>query len=140
MRSVTNAWPARLIAAVMALALVVACVVGAYAHAAGHDSPSAAHAAAAAHAVDHAACAHGLVSKPAISKPGHVGHTHDCDGTGKTALDCCDTICHGGQAILAASVLVPHPALCTPLIQSASAVDGAGPGGLDRPPKPFRTA
>jgi hypothetical protein len=35
---------------------------------------------------------------------------------------------------------VPHPTLHAPLIQSAAAIDGAEPGGLDRPPKPVRSA
>jgi hypothetical protein len=139
MRSVTKAWPARLIAAVTALALVVACVVGAYAHAAGHALPGAEQATAAVEAADHAGH-HKHVSEPGTSKPGHVGNGHDCDGTGHAPLNGCDTICHGGQAILVASVLVPHPVPDAPLIQSAAALHGAEPAGLDRPPKPFRPA
>jgi hypothetical protein len=140
MRRVTKAWPTRLLAAVTALALVVACVVGAYAHAAGHASPAAEHAAAAADTDDHAEHHRGQLSETATSNPGHVGHAHDCGGTDQTPFDCCDTICHGGQAILATAVLVPHPALSAPLIQSASAFGSAEPDGLDRPPKPFRPA
>lgn len=139
MRSISKAWPARLLAAVNAFALAAACVVGAYAHAAGHASLSAERAAAAADARDHAGH-QGHVSEPATSKPGQIGNAHDCDGTDQLPLDCCDSICHGGQAILAASVLVPHPAPCAPLMQSAATFDGAEPGGLDRPPKPFRPA
>jgi len=138
MRSVTKAWPARLLAAVMALALMVASVVGAYAHAAGHGSPSTEHAVAAADAGNHAGQHRGHRSEPATSKPGHVGHAHDGGGLEQTPFDSCDSICHGVQAILAAAVIVPHPALCAPPIQSASALDSAEPGGLDRPPKPFR--
>jgi hypothetical protein len=136
MRSNTTAWTARLLAAVTALALVVACTVGAYAHAAGHALP--AHAVAAGHAAGHAEQQD--TCKPAVSETGHVGHAHDCNGTSQSPLDCCDTLCHGGQAILAPSVLVPHPALYAPLIQSAAAFDGAASAGLDRPPKPFRPA
>jgi hypothetical protein len=126
-----------LLAAVVALALVSACVIGAYAHAAGH-APPAAHTAAAAGTAD--AGHHATASEAPPSKPGHVGNSHDCDGAGHPPLDCCDTLCHGGQAILAASLPVPHPTLCVPLIQPAFGLDGADPGGLDRPPKPFRSA
>jgi hypothetical protein len=35
---------------------------------------------------------------------------------------------------------VPHPTHHAPLIEPAAAFDGAEPGGLDRPPKPFRPA
>jgi len=139
MRSNTTAWTARLLAAVAALALVVACTVGAYAHAAGHALPAHEHAVPASHAAHHAVH-HGDTCEPAVSKTGHVGHAHGCDGTSQSPLDCCDTLCHGGPAILAQSVLVPHPALYAPLIHSATAFDGAGPAGLDRPPKPFRPA
>jgi hypothetical protein len=134
MRSSTKAWPARLLAAVLVLALTVAAGVGAYAHAAGHGSPSAGHAAA--DAGDYA----GPLSESVTSQPGQVGHAHDCGGTDQAPFDCCDTICHGGQAILAAAVLVPHAVLPAPLIQPASAFDSAEPDGLDRPPKPFRSA
>jgi hypothetical protein len=139
MRSVSKAWQTRLLAAVTALALVLVGFVGAYAHAAGHALPAAEHAAAAADAADHAGHgAHGC--KPTAGNPGQTGIPQDCDGTGQSPLDCCDSICHGGQAILAAAVAVPHPAPDAPLMQSAAAFDGAGPAGLDRPPKPFRHA
>ena len=138
MRSNTTTWTARLLAAVTALALVVACTVGAYAHAAGHALPAHEHAVAASHAAGDAGQED--TCEPAVPKTGHVGHAHDCDGTSQSPLDCCDTLCHGGQAILAPSVLVPHPALSAPLIQSAAPFDGAGSAGLDRPPRLFRPA
>jgi hypothetical protein len=138
MRSNTTACTARLIAAVTAFALVVAYTVGAYAHAAGHALPAHEDAVAAGHTAGHAEQPD--TCKPAVSNAGHVGHTHGCDGTSQSPLDCCDTLCHGGQAILAPSVLVPHPAPYAPLIQSAAAFDGAASAGLDRPPKPFRPA
>ena len=137
MRSNTTVWTARLLAAMTALALVVASTVGAYAHAAGHALP--AHAVAASHAA-HQAAHHGDTCQPAVSKSGQVGHAHGCDGTSQSPLDCCDTLCHGGQAILAPSVLVPHPAPNAPPIQSAAPFDGAGSPGLDRPPRLFRPA
>jgi hypothetical protein len=137
MRRASTAWQRRLLAAVTALALAVVGVVGAYAHAAGHALPAAEHAAAAPKAGDHAGHGeHGC--EPAATRPGHTDVPHDCDGAGHSPLDCCDSICHGGPAILAAYVAVPHPALHAALILSAAAFDGAGPAGLDRPPKPFR--
>jgi hypothetical protein len=145
MRSVFQAWPARLLAAAMALALAVSCVVGAYAHAVGHASPGSEHETVVVGTGNHAGH-HAASSGPAAQKHRHIGGAHDCDGTGHSplaplaSLDCCDTICHGGQAILAASLPVPHPTHHAPLIQPAAAFVGAEPGGLDRPPKPFRLA
>jgi hypothetical protein len=137
MRRVSKAWQKRLLAAGTALALAVVGVVGAYAHAAGHAVPAAELAVAMGGDGDHAG--HGEQScEPGAGKPGHTHVPYDCDATGHSPLDCCDSICHGGQAILAVSVAVPHPALCAPLILSAAAIDGAGPAGLERPPKPFR--
>jgi hypothetical protein len=140
MRSISKPWPARLLAASMALALILALVGGSYAHAAGHVAPGAGHAAAAAVADAGHAGHHAHTSEPATPKPGQVGNAHDRDGSDHASLDCCGSMCHSGNAILAASVLVPHPALYAPLIQPAAALYGAGPTSLDRPPKPFRPA
>jgi hypothetical protein len=137
MRSVSNAWQMRLLAAVTVLALVLACIVGSYAHAAGHALPADPHATAAA---DNGGGVGEHVSKPEPSKPGHRRHADDCGGTGQSTFDCCDTICHGGHAILASSGFVLRSARYAPLIQSAAALDGAEPGALDRPPKPFSPA
>jgi hypothetical protein len=138
MRSVSKAWPARLLAAVMAFALVEACIVGAYAHAVGHALPPDAQAAPYAVAADHQGH-HASVSE-AARKGGDMGATHDCGQPGHSHTDCCDTICHGAHAILAPDTVVPHPPHVVPLIQPAAAFHGAEPGGLDRPPKPFRSA
>jgi hypothetical protein len=131
MRSAEKSWPARLLAAVTALALLVASGMGAYAHAAGHgqhEAQAAAAGDAAPHAEHHA---------PASNVPatGHVDGGLDRSDTGHSFPDSCDTICHGGQAILATTPLVPHPTLSRPVVQSAAAFDGAEPGGLERPPK-----
>ncbi len=132
MRNVSKVWPARLLAAVTALALVLACTIGAYAHAARHGRHAEAQPAAGGDAGQHAGH-----HAPASDAPtlGHVDGGLDRGDTGHSYPDCCDTICHGGQAILAAATVVPHPALCVPLVQSAAALDGAKPGGLERPPK-----
>jgi hypothetical protein len=137
MRRVSTAWQRRLLAAATALALAVVGVVGAYAHAAGHVLPAAEQPAAIADSGDHAGPG-GHSCESAATKPGHAHVPHDCDATGHSPLDCCDSICHGGQAILAVSVAVPHPARYAPLMLPASAIDGTGPAGLERPPKPFR--
>jgi hypothetical protein len=131
MRSTEKSWPARLLAAVTALALLLASGTGAYAHAAGHGQHEAQAPGvgdAAPHAGHHA---------PASDAPtaGHVDGALERSDTGHSYPDCCDTICHGGQAILAAAPVVPHPALCQPVVQPAAAFDGAEPGGLERPPK-----
>jgi hypothetical protein len=136
MRGVSQAWPARLLAAALALALVVAGVVGAHAHAAGHALPAAEHAAAAVDAGHHMGH-HGQVA----STSGQIGNADGCDGDGVGhSPDCCDTMCHGGHAILVAYALVPLPTLYAPLLPSVVALHGAGPVSLDRPPKPFRPA
>jgi hypothetical protein len=139
MRSVFQAWPARLLAALTALALIAACVTGAYVHAAEHTPLHLAeHGTTAVGAGGHAGHHHAPAPKAATPKLGHIGDVHDGDGTGQSHLDCCDTLCHGGQAILVASLPVPHPTLYAPLIRAATALDGAEPGGLERPPKPSR--
>jgi hypothetical protein len=138
MCNISKVWPARLLAAMMALALVAACAIGAYAHAAGHALPVAEHAEVG--TADHAGHHHAPVMKAAAVEPGPVGHSHDGDGTGHGHLDYCDTICHGGQAILPPDALdlpLPHS---MPVIGSVAAFDGAEPGGLDRPPKTARSA
>jgi hypothetical protein len=121
----------------MALALMVAYIVGAYAHATGHQvhHPRAAHAETlsdvttagepVAVAYDYTYCAH--------------GGTRDSDQP-EHAPDCCDTICHFGHAILAATPVVPHPPLGAPAIEPASASLGVDSAGPDRPPKAFRPA
>jgi hypothetical protein len=154
MPRVSKAWPLRLLAAAVALALAVAHAVGAYAHAAGHQLPHAGHpvviqSAAMAGTQPHAD--HG--GEGAQHAPASVVLAPDRDhahgpadgGQGEDhhpghSLDSCDTICHGGQAILAAAPVVPAPLLAAPSIEPAAALHGADPGGLDRPPKPFRPA
>ncbi len=141
MRNVSQAWPTRLLAAAIALALVAAGVVGAYAHATGHALPAAEHAVAAVEVGAHTG--HDVhVHERVTSKPGQIGNAHDCDGdgVGHSPDDCCDTMCHGGPAILVAYALVPDPTLYAPLLPPAVALHGAEPVNLDRPPKPFRPA
>jgi hypothetical protein len=141
MHSASNAWPTRLLAAATALALLVAYVVGAYAHAAGHALPHAVDVPQAAWAMGHAGDHgghHAPAAEAATSKPDQHG---DTGGPGQPAPDCCcDTICHGGQAILAAEPVVLPPPHGVPVIGPGAAFDGAEPGGLDRPPKAFRPA
>jgi hypothetical protein len=141
MRSVVRAWPSRLLATALALALTLAYGIAAYAHGAGHQLPPSAVAAAgvdAGHSGD-AAAEPGTATPDHSHQQGHSGGCPDRDGTGN-APDCCDMLYHGGQAILAAAPVVPHPLLAAPAIAPAAALHGADPGGLDRPPKPFRSA
>jgi hypothetical protein len=139
MRSASKAWPSRLLATVMMLALVAAYAIGAYAHAAGHPLPPAAGSAHVAWAAGHAG-GHGAHHASAVSaatlEAGHAGGHHDGGGAGQSAPDCgCDTICHGGQAILAPDAPVLPQPHGVPAVQPVAAFDGAEPGGLDRPPK-----
>src|SRR5262245_51597494 len=132
MDSAPKAWPTRLLATATALALLVAYVAGAYAHAAGHALPEATQGVwAVGHAGGHSA-PHAPVAKAAVDKPGHHG---DRSAPGQSAPDCCcDTICHGGQAILAPEALVLPPPHSVPVMAPVASFDGAEPGGLDRPP------
>src|SRR5262245_7276570 len=140
MRRVSRGWPSRLLATVMTVALTLA-----YWHAAGHPLPQGTHAAGVAWATHHAG-GHAPHSGPAFkataAKPAHTGGTdNDGDGTGHSAPDCCcDTICHGGQAILAPDALLLPPPHSVPAMQPAAAFAGAEAGGLDRPPKAFLPA
>jgi hypothetical protein len=130
-----------LLAAAVALALGIAYVVGAYAHAAGHHPAHAEYATALFGTGNHeddasaggAAAAH---HDDVVDYP-DSGHGEECPGH---SLDCYDTICHGGQAILAAAPVVAAAVLAAPSIAQAALLRGAYPGGPDRPPKPLRTA
>jgi hypothetical protein len=137
MCSASKAWPSRLLATAVALVLAFTYVVGAYAHAAGHQerharagyaetlSDGITTGAPVAGLYDHGYCAH--------------GGGQDCDEPEQSS-DCCDTICHGGQAILATAPVVPHVALEAPAIEPVAALQGADSAGLDRPPKAIRPA
>jgi hypothetical protein len=137
MHSASKAWPSRLLAVAVALALAVAYVIGAYAHAAGHQHED--HLGVVADALDHADHVAVAAAPDGDEAPGQPGGAHDEDSTGHS-LDCYDTICHGGQAILAAAPVLPAALRAAPSIESAAALHGADHGGLDRPPKPFRSA
>jgi hypothetical protein len=138
MSSASRAWLSRLLAAAMALALMVAYVGGAYAHAMGHQ-------------VHHARAAHAETLSDDVTTAGESvavaydytycahGGGHDCDQP-EHVPDCCDTICHCGHAILAATPVVPHPPLSGPAIEPVAASHGVDSAGLDRPPKAFRPA
>jgi hypothetical protein len=144
MRSVSKVWPGQLLAAVTVLALVLANAIGAYAHAAGHALPPAEFAQAVSGGDDHVGHGHRVLAMEAAADRGQSGHSHshghEGDGTGHAHLDCCDTICHGGQAILAPdafNLALPH---AVPVIGAVAALDGAEPAGFDRPPKTVRSA
>jgi hypothetical protein len=141
MHSASKTWPPRLLATAVALALVVAYVVSAYAHAAGHQPADPGHAAAVAAAGDHADRAFAAVATaPERDQArGQADGGHDEEPAGHS-LDCYDTICHGGQAILAAVPVIAASVLAAPFMGPTAALHGTDPGGLDRPPKPFRSA
>jgi hypothetical protein len=139
-------WPARLVATLTTLAFVFACTFGAYVHAAEHLHHAPRQAAQGTH--DHSACARKTAGH-VHDAHGHIGHTHighhhgelgdaghGGTHTDKATADCCGLMCHLGHAILAPAAVIPHPALGAPAIQSAAALHGRPPGGLDRPPKP----
>jgi hypothetical protein len=127
-----------LLATLATLALVVASAVGTYAHAAGHGHHH--HALHAQHSAPHAAHQHDPAQGEAAQAAAEVDVSHPCDGHKPTGLghshaDCCDTICHGGYAILSLAgdvspVLGPAP--FTALVTQGG---GTRPGSLDRPPR-----
>jgi hypothetical protein len=127
-----------LLAAAVALALTVAYVVGAYAHASGHQ-------------VKHACAAHAETLSDDVTTAGEpvavaYDYTYgvqrgsdDCDQP-ERSRDCCDSLCPGAHAILAAAPVVPYPTLSAPTIEPVAAPHGADSVGLDRPPKAFRSS
>src|SRR5262245_55647527 len=133
MCTASRAWPSRLHAAAMALALMVACVVGAHAHAKGHQAH---HAGAAPVETLSEAIAGGPVAAAYDHSSCAQGGSHDCEQP-EQAPDCCDTTCHCGHAILAAVAVVPHPRLSAPAIEPVAAPGGVESAGLDRPPKAY---
>src|SRR5262245_29570731 len=101
MCSERKTWPARVVAAVMTLALVLACTLAAYEHAAGHHhaAPSAVQ----------GGFAHSSGSPDADSGAEcmHTGHVHEDGATGESGCctDSCNFMCNGGCAILAAAAV-----------------------------------
>jgi hypothetical protein len=148
MRNVSKVWPGRLLAAVTVLALVLASAIGAYAHAAAHALPPAEGAEAVAGTAGHAGPHRHAPATETAAEPGHMGQGHgdgpghgqEDDGAGQAHLECCDTICHGGQAILAPLAFALPPPHSAPVMNAVAAFLGAEPGGLDRPPKVSRPA
>ncbi|HEX5959302.1 MAG TPA: hypothetical protein VFY92_11705 [Hyphomicrobiaceae bacterium] len=147
MHSVFRAWPSRLLATVMTLVLLASYSMGACAHAVahqacGHQCAGQRLAQAAPAAFTHGQADHALRHDASLTvsilayQDGHTGGAGDGNEPGR-ARDCCDTICHGGQAVLAADAVVLHPPLSRPVIEPMAAFGGANPGGLDRPPKAF---
>lgn len=158
MRGASSPWP-RLLAAATTLALLIAGIVGAYAHAVGHRLPQPAHAA---HdgSPDSAEYPALRVDPPlpaslrsmtaeaaAACEPGHAAGADDCDhdcnvggdGGGHEWADS-DTVCHGGQAILAQDLSVSRPLRLAQAIGTAPVFHGIGPASLDRPPEALRSA
>jgi len=132
MRSERKTWPARMVAAMTALALVLACTFAAYAHAAGHR-----------HSAGHEAQSAVAGGLHAEKEQGHVhaghgaGHGHDLGDTGTPGswADSCSILCTGGFAILAAAAAIEHPLRAVPAAEPETLADSAEPSGLDRPPK-----
>jgi hypothetical protein len=129
MCSERKTWPARMVAAVMTLALVLATALAAHEHAAGHH-----HVAASAAHHSHAHNSDGFDDR---SGPGHVQATHE-DGTTRESgcgTDPCNCMCTGGCAILAAAAVMESPLPAAPAIELAVPIDGTAPDGVERPPK-----
>jgi hypothetical protein len=126
MGSLEHRWAARLISAAVALALLVASAVGAYAHALAHCH----HGHANALHQDDAVATAPMVTVNAL----HKGESQRPPASVDQA-QCCDTVCHGGLAIVdmgAVALLPPHFLHAT---LSASRVAGTQPHSLERPPR-----
>jgi len=127
MRSVCKTWPGRLVAAVTTLALILASAIGAYAHAAGHAHHTPLHAT---HLVSgHLHAAHIEADRP------HPQGEHERGDADNSHADCLDTICHGGQAILAEVTVMPHPEAGAPAAGPSPSLKRAQSSGPERPPK-----
>ena len=126
MRRVRARWPARSITAVMTLALVFASTVGAYAHAAGHTHHASAHAVQSEHP-DRS----GSISDEATD----LHDEHGMADPGKGHTNCCDTICHGGYAILGVGYAFSAPVNSRPATLVTARATGTRPSSLERPPR-----
>ena len=135
--SAPTAWSSRLLAAAAALVLAVASAIGAYAHAAGHHTAHTDHHAVAAGAAVAVAGHGGEGTAAALPAPGcsdahgvvNCSHGHDHP---RHSLDCCDTVCHGGQAILTPTLVVPASLRSAPSMEPAVARCGAHTGGREQ--------
>jgi hypothetical protein len=142
MRRIRKAWPARVAAAMTALAVILAPVFAGYAHAAGHRHS-------AGHSSGHVAQSAAALGSHAEEGPeevhaghvhtghGHAGHGHGVGDTGTSGsgADTCSVLCTGGFAILVATPLIEHPLATAPAAEPAVSIAGAEPSGLERPPK-----
>jgi len=133
MGSEHKTWPARMVAAVMTLALVLASTFAVCEHAAGHP-----------HAAS-SAWHDGLALAP---DAGHDATVHEhaaygdhadhqdgaTDGSG-CGTGSCNCLCAGGCALLVAAAVMEHSPSAAPATGLAVLTDSAEPGGLERPPK-----
>lgn len=124
MRSVNQRWSARLFSAAVLVALVCASTIGAYAHALAHCHHGHAHVA---QSQDFRSAAPVAIDMEHNGEPQKV--------PAGSHADCCDTICHGGYAIVDdVSPVLPLPQAKPPVpVMRADA--GAEPHSLDRPPR-----
>jgi hypothetical protein len=127
MRSLKKRWPAQLISAAMALVLICASAVGAYAHGLAHCHHGHAHAS---QPKDFGAMA------PLASGMEHKGEPQKTPAApAANHADCCDTICHGGYAVVGqVSLILPlsQAKLTIPVMRADAGVE---PYSLDRPPR-----
>jgi len=107
----------------VALALVVASAVGAYAHALAHCHANAVH-------QEDAETPASTVTANAL----HKGESQRSPASVDQA-QCCDTICHGGFAIVDVGGVLLLPPGFLHAILSASLAAGTQPHALERPPR-----
>jgi hypothetical protein len=129
MRRLKQRWPLRLITAMMTLALVYASAIGGYAHALAHCHHGQGHALEQRDADASASIASGME---------HTGETQKALGAGPADhTNCCDSICHGGFAIVGQGITVFFQLVSEPPVALMRSAGGTGPQSLDRPPIPL---
>jgi hypothetical protein len=126
MRSVCKTWPARLVSTVAALVLILASAVGVFSHAAGHAHNSPLH-------MWHTESVE-TASVDTESGPDHLGDREKGE-KGQPHSTCCDTICHGGQAVLASALALPLPVAGASFSRPSASLHSEPPGYLERPPR-----
>jgi hypothetical protein len=126
-----------LIAATMAVALTCASAVGATAHAAGHHHHHEDRLAAA--AVNAKSAVHGDAAAEVAEHcdTQHAGGQHGSGDSGVGHVDCCDLICHGWTAVLAAKFALPVPSNASARVPPGRTAAGVRPASLERPPRPL---
>jgi hypothetical protein len=130
MRSACKMRRTRLVSAVATLALVFASTIGAFGHAVSHCHHAVAVDAPDVHAVEASVTA-------AHPEPDQTGYEDGNDNPCQPHSNCCDTFCHGGQAILTVPPILSPPPPATSPVSRPDLTDRGAPACIERPPRFF---